>query len=128
MVQLAQRSGPLPDAAEMEYYREKSPEVYSAIVSEFQANGEHRREMDRRSQSLDEVVVPELLRQDRLGIYFSFGIALAAMTAVTVAGIIGSTSAAIGTAIPAVMMSIPGIIRATKRRQDAPDDRKDDGS
>lgn len=128
VVGIAQRSGPLPDAGELQAYREHSPEAYEAILREFQANGEHRREMERRSMALDEVVVPGLLKLDDRGLKFSFGLGVLAMIAVTVAGLIGSTSAAVGTAIPAVLIAIPGIIRATKRQQDASGDRKDDSA
>ena len=126
VVGIAQRSGPLPDADELQAYREHSPEAYDAILREFQANGEHRREMERRSMALDEVVVPGLLKLDDRGLKFSFGLGVLAIGAVTVAAVLGGTSAAISTAVPGVLMSLPGLIRAMRGRHGPSDDRKGD--
>lgn len=47
------RSGPLPDAAEFARYGDVHPDAPSIILEEFQRQGAHRREMERRFVSAD---------------------------------------------------------------------------
>lgn len=122
MVQVSQtRSAPLPDPSELQAYRDISPDLFEAIVSEFTQNGAHRRDMESRSMALDEQVVPSLVRLDGWGLASATLIAVLALAAIVVANVLGDKTAAVGTAIPAVLLAIPGIINAAKRRPPKPD-------
>ena len=117
VVQVSQtRSAPLPDPGELQAYKDISPELFDAIVSEFKENGRHRREMESRAMALDEQVVPQLVQLDAWGLGSATLIVVLALAAIVVASVLGDTGAAVATAISAVLLAVPGIINAAKRR------------
>ncbi len=66
----------LPDPVRLAQIRDSAPEVYAAYVKQIELNAEHNREMQRRSIAIDEAVVPQLPKNDRLGILVGGAVAM----------------------------------------------------
>jgi hypothetical protein len=71
------RQAPIPDPGELQRYRDMDPDLYETIKKEFQANGEHRREMQRLEARDRGKLVGALTRNDTLGLILAWVFALA---------------------------------------------------
>lgn len=71
------RQAPIPDPGELQRYRDMDPDLYEVIKTEFKANGEHRREMQRLEARDRGRLVAALTRNDTLGLILAWVFALA---------------------------------------------------
>lgn len=93
----AERTGPIPDAAEMIRYKEAHPEAPIIILDEFKNEAAHRRTMERRAMGLDRRALDAAIFSERLGVLCAL--------AVSLVGFCFSTYLiAIGHAIPGTVM------------------------
>lgn len=67
----------LPNAEKLEKMRRGAPEVYAAFVQQFELDAAHTREMQARALAIDEVAIPALTMNDRLGIFAAWTATLA---------------------------------------------------
>lgn len=68
--------GPLPSPRVMKLYAEIIPDLPDRIVSAWEKESSHRRELQRKSSDLDQHYVEESLRLSRLGVHYAFVISL----------------------------------------------------
>lgn len=108
---IEQRSGPLPDPGDLRAYREIDEGLFQAIVSDFQAEGELRREIVRRNKSLDEKVIPRLIWLDALGLILGASVVIFALHSLTLTATGSSDAAKIVAAFASLMLAIPAIIK-----------------
>lgn len=64
-------SGPLPPSSELQKYEQLSPGAARAIIQNFLAESEHRREIERLDQSMDAGFVGETTKNHAKGLYFA---------------------------------------------------------
>jgi hypothetical protein len=70
------RNGPIPDAEELARYGEAHAEAPAIILLEFQAQGSHRRMVERRVQVLEKRELDAAIASERLGLACGLLIAL----------------------------------------------------
>jgi hypothetical protein len=108
---IEERSGPLPNPADLEAYRAIDERLFEAIVADFQSEGELRREIVRRSKSLDEKIIPRLVWVDALGLILAAAVVAYALHQMTLIASGSSDAAKIVAASASVLLAIPAIIR-----------------
>ncbi len=75
-ISVAQYSGPLPPASELERYEEVCPGAAKVILEAFQAETNHRHEMDKKYFDLDKRLVCGTHSRGLLGLWLGFTIAM----------------------------------------------------
>jgi hypothetical protein len=102
----------LPKAAELQEYRDTDPRLYDLIVTEFQKNGEHRREMDAASATDRNIIVRAASRNDVIGLVGSWSFAVMCLAVGAYFVYTGKNAGA----LLGVLGLLPSIIGAFRRR------------
>jgi uncharacterized membrane protein len=82
--------GPLPSPRVMKLYAEIVTDLPDRIVSAWEKESSHRRELQRKSLDLDQHYVAESLRLSRLGVHYAFIISLVAIAGGIIAVVLGA--------------------------------------